>query len=444
MKFRKPIVSAGVYRVADATGNRRWDVITADRLKRWAANHAMMKEAGFLLPGPWNHDLSAVPVKMDNQADLLARADNNAGYWDNLAVEQDENGVDTLYGDIDAPGDENDHNSPAGKIGKTVRETSIFAAPEYELGNGLKVKDALLHVALVTHPVEGGQKNFAKVDSKGGLSLAMSARGYSIMATFPDNDQTPPTPNDALSPPGELDGNTDLQEKVNTDFPTILKKLKEKGIILPDDTTPGTFQQRLLTAILQNSSGLNGLPLGQGPSVSTKKPPKGSQEQPPASVAMSAAPVTPVENPEVVKLQAALTLMGGHITSLEKQKRADRINALVATGRISADHAKSHLEPLLGSFQMSLDAGSPPQAIDSVLASLEAVLPTPAAQRQSIDPKDPVAIAMSVLGGVMVPPVGSQQASVPAGFFGQPAVTEEEGLATANLFLNNTGVGGKK
>lgn len=157
MKFKKQILRPGVYFVNDGNNGRRLEYITAERLEHWASQHKKMVEAGLHVPAPAIHKKEAEPTNS------LKTSKDNFGWW-----EQIEFTGDALEGVVDIP-----VKSDQERIGKTVKEVSIYAKPKFIDGLGNEWKDVLTHIAIVTNPIEPNQKNFEKVED-GSLSVAMS------------------------------------------------------------------------------------------------------------------------------------------------------------------------------------------------------------------------------------------------------------------------------
>ena len=141
MRFKKPIVTTGVYTIPGDTPRKV--EVTSDRLNHWADQFHSMKSAGVSVPAPWNHSTEALPMSVGNDG-TLPRSDINAGWWDKVWVEDN-----TLWGELDVP-----QNEDAVKIGTSVKESSIYVRPSFVDGSGNEWKDSLMHIALVTHPIE--------------------------------------------------------------------------------------------------------------------------------------------------------------------------------------------------------------------------------------------------------------------------------------------------
>lgn len=383
-KFRKAIVSAGSYLVSDGNGGRHTQFITADRLSHWANQFKKMKKAGVAIPAPWLHTKDAVPVQMGNDGSL-PRSDWNAGFWKDFVVKNNNQGVPTLYGVVEVPGDPNDVNTPAGKVGKTVTETSIYARPSFTDGKGNEYKDVIMHGALVTHPIEPGQENFEQVEE--GLVIAMSDCTGLLMSA----DSTPFSQKGNEEYPGddEEDESLDLENAPTGDLKTVMELLSKIGVILPKDTTDENFKERLSVALQQKVSGDDEDDDDEG---SLTKPPKEADKES-EPMLMSTTPKTPEITAEVImshpaykELESKNTQLFGVMNNQAKAARGARINALIQSKRITKEYSDANLVPLLNSFQMSFDSNGNEvlTALDVTLKALEAI-PAPAAST-TVDP----------------------------------------------------------
>ncbi len=350
MKFSKPIVSAGKYNVPTEKGPDREETITANRLRHWALQHGEMVKQGLKIPAPWAHNGEG-PLQIGSDGTLKSSKDN-AGFWEKLWVD---NGM--LWGIVDVPSEED-----AIKIGKSVQETSVFVRPKFIDGKGSEWEDSLMHIALVTHPVEAGQGNF--VPEKDGLTLSMS-----------QNTQM----------------NVDITGNSSTlSLNEVLKKLREVAEIgLPENTTESNLIDRLMSALMQKEiSDKDKLETG-----TTRRPPSKSVEQPSTvaiamafnteqiksivdskvinpktskeftevdllkgnePVTMSQTPNVPKEvenNPAFQSLKNSVGFLMSHTATLTKVGFTDRINALVSKGVISKDYVETncfeHTKPII-------------------------------------------------------------------------------------------------
>lgn len=423
MRFKKPIVNTGVYAVPSPEGSKKVS-ITKDRLNHWTSQFNDMKSAGISVPAPWSHSQEALPIQMGSDG-TLPRSDINAGWWDKLWVDGD-----TLWGELDIPS-----NEDAVKIGRSVRESSIYVRPEFNDGSGNSWKDSLMHIALVTHPIENGQDNFQPVEANGeGISLAMSQ----------------------LTEPLSM-----AEEKVegqqynaaNADMSTVLGALRENKIDLPDDTGEDNFMERLLTALRQKK-------VSESPDEEEliTKQPEGAKEQP-APVAMAqekqetnvdvqkdeqdqGAVDLVMSHPKYQAAQKTIQFLLNHLGDQQKQTLSSRRNALIESGKITEDYATKHLDPAIAEFSMSFgdDGQSNACPAETIMEALESA---PSLTGSLLTGKDKsgltqaqqLAIAMSQAGTVELP-AGLTEETLP---LKSESMDTEKADDIALEFLRNTG-----
>lgn len=386
-RVTKKIVSEGVYRLADG----RLVPIDANRINHWASEFNRYRRAGNLLPGPWSHidPTTKQPVVMGPH---LERSDINAGFWENLRVETDPQFGVTLIGDIEVPGDLNDPNTPAGKIGKTVRETSIYVAPEFTDGAGNRYTDVPLHIALVTHPIQPGQSNFQPAIAMSQLAFTMAAvppsasgdasSSYGGNSDKPSDDAGKKTQQQDGKPAGAVPPNAS-----SPDIGSVLQALQACGIVLPKDTNDTNFLERLMVALGQKAA-------SETDDDSLYQPPEGAETKQPAPVAMSSTPITAenfasiskdvfMSHPVAKELHETNQMLLGVLLTEAKKARKARIDALLAARPDLKEFADASLYPLVESFQMSFGPNAPKPSLDVMLDTLEAIpAPKPAADHR--------------------------------------------------------------
>ncbi len=445
-KFKKPIVSAGVFLVGSDGGERHTEVITPDRLKHWSNQFKKMKKNGVMIPAPWKHTNEAIPVQMGNNG-TLPSSEWNAGFWDDLTVEVNEQGNSTLYGIVDVPGDKKDFNTPAGKIGTTVKETSIYARPKFVDGKGNIYDDSIMHVALVTHPIEPGQGNFEPIEE--GMTIAMSHCQHILMASenIPFN-QSGKTPSET---PGSDSDNDSLESDAPTgDLKTIIELLSKVGIILPKDTSDENLKERLSVSLQQKISGEEEEDEEEG---SLTKPPKDAEKES-VPMIMSTTPETKEITAEVIMGHPAYIALADQNKQLfsvmnqqAKNSRATRINALIRTGRISKEYADTHLVPMLSGFKMSFNAEGQEvsSALDVTLGALEAqpqrTVEADLAGGQKPNYANAQIAQLAPFLMSSVAPEGSESPSHPIqGFMTDGVLSEAESEDVAKRFMANVGI----
>lgn len=395
-RFKKKIVSPGLYRIKNPITNEiREELVTPERIQHWANEGRRYLQNGNRLPGPWTHidPQTGAPIIVSANG-VLPRSDLNGGFWDRLYTEFDPVDGLSLIGEIEGDGDLNDANTPAGKIGRTVKETSIFALPEWTDGKGNTYRDVPLHIALVTHPIQPGQTNFESLPT-GSLAIAMSNLVYPLkMANPPSSIQgstDPPSPysSQGNNRPGQTgqgggDPNSPTSAASGADINQVLAALRQCGIDLPDDTNPMNFFERLLVAARQKavSEGSAGGDLYNQP--------EGAMTQQPAPVAMATNPAPVFDfskitqevlmsHPVVKSLVESNNQLQELVLSSARAALQTRIAKLLSEGRITEKYATEVLKPLIDGFAMSQIGKSPVEAVLTALEAAPAPVQRPAA-----------------------------------------------------------------
>jgi hypothetical protein len=444
MKFIKDIVSVGDYDIPDGKGGVHKESLSIDRFKKWAGNFHEMKAAGLRIPAPWVHyskkdGKPLTPIAMGHAE--MPSADENAGFWDSLFVDE-ERGV--LVGVVDAPGADNDFNSPAGKIGKTVKETSVYIAPSFTDPKTKKTwNEVPLHIACVLHPIESNQGNFVPIEE--GMAIAMSFKsdamggekkpekkpvekpGEKPLAGKPKEDYS-----ESVDDPNKVLGSGDTEAKPsgNDKLGEVIRLLREAAeVALPEDTTPDNLIERLLIALTQKS--VEDEDEDEG---TITQPPEGAQQRnapfimalSPTQIAaiVASKPVNPetgkpFTNDELVglasqpvdvevvmshpKVKQIVDTSNQMAAALKNQAQAgyrNRIDALVKRGQVGKEQAEKSLLPMVDSLVMSFSPEGKPveQPLDTVLKLLESAAPaTP------VSGVNPYAEALAMSHGTMPP-----------------------------------------
>ena len=161
--FEKEILPAGKYLVSRKDGTRVTQEFTVSDLREISDNTNKMIESGLRIPAPFGHKEEALP-----SADLASDDSyQNAGYWTSLSFK---NG--SLWGKIDAPGDPENMETPAGKLKNTIKEVSACIANSWKDGLGRAWGKCMLHGAPVIHPVVPGQTEFSLAADTVALSMS--------------------------------------------------------------------------------------------------------------------------------------------------------------------------------------------------------------------------------------------------------------------------------
>lgn len=477
-RFAKNVLSikeGETFMIPDEKGVLKEQKITAARLQKWANTFQAMRAAGIRVPAPWSHrdrigpEGSLLMAKPDQS--ILDDANKNAGFWTSMSYDPLERSLDCI---LETPGDLNDPSTPAGKIGTTVQETSIYSLPTWTDGRGRTWEEPILHIGCVVNPIEPGQENFRPVGNE--LAVCMSFQkkdkpndpGDDTMEEEESKDPAGDTGDPLIDPvaadaamaeeqPDPLaEGSNPPPLPPGSEGPlgNIVALLDRQGIRLPGTTTPENFLSFLEVALLQcedhdGNTSVTG---------TVTKPPEGAkQKQAPFIMSFSNNQLEAIANAKVVnpatgkpfsltELQEASkvtepkaiddsvimshpTVQGlvatteavvGVLTKTAKdnyQRRADRLVGTV----ITQEYADKTLKPMIDAVVMSFENGQPKQTqVDVLLTGFES---SPAAKAINAPGFDTF-IAMSHQGGQLPP------GSVPYGNLPHP-LTEGSKVMTA-------------
>lgn len=353
-KFVKEILTEGEYEVSTFAGPKK-RVFTKKDLQASGSTVSKMIKAGIKIPAPFRHIEKGEFVKPVEEATSSPAPENNAGFWEKFFVRKNEHGTYSLYGIVDTPGSEDDPNSPAYKVSRTVKDTSIGLLPGFVDGKGRNWGEhAIVHVALPLDPIEPGQSNFL------------------------------PLPEDA---PDDHFEAIAMSRKVVGNVSQVLTLLRDRGIDLPADTTNENFLDRLLVALMQITKGGTN-PLGT-------KPNSGKVESYPIMMSLTKKQVEAIlasslQNPETGKpftaddlkdvpseaeqFKKAAEMMSVQLNSIYRERYKERIAALVTSGRVEQSYADQSLLPLINSIQMSFQDGKAVENhLDLTLKALESL-----------------------------------------------------------------------
>lgn len=354
--YHKTIVRPNVYSIKTPAG-RRIRSITKSDLKEIAETNNKIIESGYKIPAPYAHRDSKgiIPsILADENTDASTKekkqwsSDLNAGYWTKFEITP----KGELAGYLEVP-DDND------KIGKTIKETSVFMVPEWEDGLGRKWKKALLHVALVTNAVEPNQENFELVDPSPEYSLAMafSLSDAVAMSDDPNEDQANKSPSETSDTSKEQnksdDSNSNDKEKTGTgNVPEIVALLKDKlGYELPGDTTPENFLDRLRTLLTSIKKEEEEEEQNFPKNPKTNDKPGGNDSE----VKSSPIAMSDDNKDNLVILEKKVPKLLEKLVASLKASLTSRIQAAVAAGKIGKKYADTILYPQVEALVMSLD-----------------------------------------------------------------------------------------
>lgn len=369
---KKDIMPAGTYLVSGPNKQRIEQTFTRERLKHFVEEFDRMKANGNRVPAPYWHDPEAIPVHVDDTENPLRKSRDNGGWWDRLWAEDGR-----LFGEVVPATDEDEQI-----IGTKVREVSPWIKSEWTDGKGNVYKDAITHLAMVTHPVVPGQENFLPADKLDKLEQSIAA-GICLSIT----DFIGLAPDDI-----ERVKNT----KMSLDETSLIKKaleaLRKVNFNLPPDTTEDNILERIVVAgeALAGADGENSGTVDKAPTDAKTKP---------APVAMSLGDhmtthlnadgtlkphynadgtLKPGFNADGTPLNTKLSLTPAEAYATEAAKKdlLRRAEAAVASGRTTKAYVDANIIPLINEYQLSIDTATnqlKPQNVDLLMSNIEAL-----------------------------------------------------------------------
>lgn len=348
-KFKKMILPVGPYMVNRADGKRVIKDFPEDYLKQVVDNFGKMKEVGLRVPAPFKHLKEAVPVTEISDESSY----DNAGYWESMEMGKDETtGQYGLVGIIDAPGSEDDMNTPAGKLKHRIKEVSACIKDNWIDGLGRNWGPSILHGAPVTNPVVPNQSEFSLMDE----SYALSMSGM-------------------------------VQEHEQGDMSELANALRESvGVYIPDVIEPKELVKVLLVSLRQlklanehdsnnENEVVNAIPvfmsLNEGTPMAVSKSAAeeiialgGINPKTNKPFVITDFEIQEEDQKSGVDESAFLSLQNfakATTLELEKERKTNlqtRIARLVASGRVDQEYADAHLSNQLDTFKLSIGEDS--------------------------------------------------------------------------------------
>lgn len=368
-KFRKLIVTPGVHRVGRLDGRQEMVAITPERISEWVENTNKLLSWGVSIPAPFAHQdknlhFPLPTIRLGDENNSLADAYHspsspslswdasiNGGFWEDPFEIDPETGG--LVGYVSSPGDDSDPNTPAGKIGKLVKETSVLVMGPRKVvdkeGNIREIGEHLAHVAMCLHPAQPGQKNFEPVPVSEELALAMSfAMSDLVSESVVPQVGKPPKDNELLE--------------------TISLLAEIAYVALPPDTTRENFITNLNVCLRQKAADQK--ESEQKMASLEQRPPDAETKSP--SMTMNQT----VKEPDL-----ATTLLMNNLVKSKRKSLRERIDALVSSGRVKKTYADQKLYPQVEALAMSPDqvlasnGEAPRLPIDDIVEALEQTMP---------------------------------------------------------------------
>jgi hypothetical protein len=364
-KFEKTILKEGKYRQWNEKTNKYQFVeVTPARIKKLVDTFNTMKSKGIKVPGPWKHDFDINAFTTGDNGLLTSSADN-AGFWEDLTAKIMEDGKLALVGTIESPGDQEDPNTPAGKIGTVVQDTSIYTRKNVPITDGSDevLEEAIMHIALVTHPIELNQENF-RLKNENDSCLVMSQMV------------------------GESDSSPAMLSQLITDLREICK------LYLPADTTVDNLIQNLSIAVnqyklLNSDEGsdqdsfkvepllMSHLEQSQIDALINGKVVNPKTSKPYSKEDFSSSPLQEKSGSDNSEMLLVMSAMQNSMQSDRRKGYRSRIDTLVESGRTTKAFADQTLYPQADSYNIEFKEGQVVTPnIEGLIMSLES-MPAP-------------------------------------------------------------------
>lgn len=431
--------------------------ITPEYLKKVADTHSRMRKSGLNIPGPWSHKSEAnkpIVVGKASKGGIVEDAAKNAGFWDKIWFDDQTN---AMWGVIEAPGDPKDPNTPAGKLGTTVKETSIYVAPKWKDGRGNEWEHAPLHIACCLHGIEPGQDNFIHLE-EGALTLSMS-----FQKPDADPDEKPEPSGEPSDESDSEDDDPDGPTAVVGDLGVVIGLLAEAGIIVPESSTSENFVSFLEVALKQFLASAE----EEDDDDKLYQPPEGAQEkQAPFVMSFTPAqmdaivksgtvnpttgkpftlaelqegskPAAPaiteellMSHPTVKGLLATTQALSNGMLDKAKSDYRARLNLLTKLGVVDQEYVDKTMIPMVEGLTMSFADGKPvPQPLDVILGALESKSKTAAFRADAPGSSPDYAAFLAMSHGSYLPEGATMLSNLPHAT-GAPTVTSEEDAKT--------------
>lgn len=385
VKFEKTIVQEGKFRQwNEQTKKYEMVDVTPDRLDKLRANFKKQLDLGMKIPAPWKHDFNITALSTGDNG-LLDDSSANAGFWEDLEVKTLSNGKKGLVGVIDVPGDPKDATTPAGKVGTSVKDTSIYTRKNLPITSGVDKEEFLdegvMHIALVTHPIELGQENF---------KLLQENDAHLVMSNMVNESESESENSETKEMESQEDGASPLNQLINDLRDTC-------NLYVPPNTTIDNFVENLSIAVNQYKL-LNTETPNSDPDSFEVEPLLMSHLNPAQVDALITAkvvnPVTnkpyakedfaPAQSQQDLKDQLIMSAMQNSMQGDRRKAYRGRIDSLVASGRTTKAFAEQKLYPQADSYVLQFDNGQIVEpVVESLIMSLES-MPAPTVQEQPL------------------------------------------------------------
>lgn len=242
-KFKKSILKVGVKHSPDGELP-----VTSERLAHWASQHKRLTDNGQVIPMHWDHGTDLEMLSPISLSDFKSRktrsAANTVGRMVDFKIDPSGDEAEILFSVSD--------ESAAAKVDSNDVYVSPVVMKSFKDGSGNEYDDVITHLDIVNHPVDHGQGPAVRVDDQPVIACALRL-GTESKPYLPEDDKS--TGNSTEEPSEE----TETEELPEEELPEssndatigdLILPLQDRGINLPDDTTPANFLDRLKTALI--------------------------------------------------------------------------------------------------------------------------------------------------------------------------------------------------
>lgn len=373
-KFEKTILTEGKFRQwNEATKKYEIVHVTPDRLKKLSDNFQKQQAKGMKIPGPWKHDFNVTALTTGDSG-LLQDSTVNAGFWDSLVAKTLDNGKMALVGTIDAPGDPKDPSTPAGKIGTLVKDTSIYTRKDLPITSGVDkeelLEEGIMHIALVTHPIELNQENF-KLQNSNDIHLVMSNMVEESEEQEESEEESVQNSSTLSQLIEDLKNTCKLFLPANTTIDNLAENLSiavgQYKLLNSDDTSgikPDSFQVEPLLMSHLNQAQVEALINGKVQNPVTGKPY--------AKEDFSSSP--PEKDGVSNQTLLVMSAMQNQMQADRRKSYRTRIDALVSSNRTTKAFADSNLYPHADTYNIEFKDGQVVTPIvEGLIMAMEAI-----------------------------------------------------------------------
>ncbi len=316
--FRKAVLNVDTYHSPDGVV-----VVTAPRLKHWAGEVARIQANGYAIPMHWDHagneslDLLE-PIKLSALREGKERsAQHTVGTLVAFEVAKDGQSAELTIETLTPSATE--------KAASNAVYVSPVLFDHWKDGAGNEYTDTIGSIDLVDYPVDHSQGPFVPVASstRMGCAIRMSAapsklyRLGPVSMAFPDKSEEPDGDEQEASP--EADTPPAFQPPPSSArIADAIKGLAALKIMLPEDTTPENFLDRLVPALM--TAAAQTAPDAVEPEELPPEPP---------------APEKPVlaDTPQIAAMSLRIRTLEENKIKEGRAAIAARLDALVKTGR---------------------------------------------------------------------------------------------------------------